>query len=174
MEAAITPVEQIDKEIYYNCSECSSLIEIKELSEKNDTIKFICINKGEEKKISIKEYLEKMKKFKNNIKDKCEKHDNEQYRYYCMDCKCNLCDKCTETKIHKRHKKEIINDWKPDDEELKIIEDRINNYDNKMKILKDEKEKRINELKKILKNEIFKKNKKYKKKKKYKKLLTNK
>ena len=37
MEPAITPFELINKELYYNCSDCPSLIEIASLSEK-DTI----------------------------------------------------------------------------------------------------------------------------------------
>ena len=45
-----------DEEINYNCAECPSLIEIKAISEKNNTIKFICINKNEEKTFNIREY----------------------------------------------------------------------------------------------------------------------
>ena len=155
MEPAITPFEQIDKDLFYNCIDCPSLIEIQKLSEKNNSIKFICINTNEEKTIDIEEYLENMQKYKNNnyIQDKCDKHEYEQYRYYCMDCKCNLCDKCMKVKIHKKHKKEIIYDLQPDDEDLKIIEDRIEEYDNKIKNLKDEMMNNINaQINAILKN----------------------
>ena len=49
----------------YNCTEYSSLIEIISINEKDNIIKFKCNNKDNiHKKISIKEYLNKMKKIK--------------------------------------------------------------------------------------------------------------
>ena len=152
MEPAITPFEQIGKELYYNCTECPSLIEITSLNENNNTIKFICIKNNEEKTFTVKEYLEMMEKYKSNniIKDKCDKHNYKQYRYYCLDCKQNLCRKCIKTKMHKNHNKKIIDELIPDNEDLKIIEKRIEKYSNKMKYIKDEKEKTINKLNKAL------------------------
>ena len=119
MEPAMTPFELMNKEINYNCTECPSLIEIKSLSEKDNTIRFICLNNSEEKTFTIKEYLTRMQKFKNdnNMKEKCDKHEDELYRYYCLDCKTNFCDKCMKTRIHKRHKKENIYDWYPNEED---------------------------------------------------------
>ena len=131
-----------EDEINYNCAECPSLIEIKAISEKDNTIKFICINKNEEKTFNIKEYLEKMQNFKNdnNIKDECDEH-NMKFLCYCTDCKCNLCKSCLEERIHKNHHKEITHELKPKNEELKIIEDKKEEYDKNIKILEEEKKK---------------------------------
>jgi hypothetical protein len=161
MEPAITAFEQADQELFYNCNECPSLIEIQEVNENDNTIKFICLNKNKEKTIDIKEYFEDMQNYRNNIQDKCHKHDNEIYEYYCMDCKCNLCSKCMKEKTHKKHKIEIICNIQPEDEDLKIIEERIEEYENELKNLKDEKEKRINELKTILNNDKMKENERF-------------
>ena len=49
------------KEIFYNCTECSSPIEILSINEID--IEFKCIKNNHNKKISIKEYIEKMKHF---------------------------------------------------------------------------------------------------------------
>ena len=51
------------KEMYYNCIECSSPIELLYINERKNLIEFKCINDNQIKKVSIKEYLEKMKKF---------------------------------------------------------------------------------------------------------------
>ena len=47
---------------YYNCSECSSLIEILSINENDNTIEFNCLNKNKAIKISIEDYLKNMKK----------------------------------------------------------------------------------------------------------------
>ena len=52
-------------EIYYNCRECLSQIEIININEKTNIIEFQCINNNHRKKISIKEYINEMKKFNN-------------------------------------------------------------------------------------------------------------
>ena len=54
-------------EIYYNCTECSSHIEILYINEKANTIEFKCINNNHIKKLSIKEYINKNKKFYKKI-----------------------------------------------------------------------------------------------------------
>ena len=52
-------------EIYYNCSECLSCIEILSINENESTIKFKCINNNHKIKMAIKEYINKMKSFNN-------------------------------------------------------------------------------------------------------------
>ena len=82
----------------YNCSECSSNIEILSLDE--NSIKFKC-NNNHNIILEIKEYLNKMKHY-NNIKtncDKCDKHKNE-YLSYCFDCHIHLCKDCLKTREH--------------------------------------------------------------------------
>ena len=72
----------------YNCTECSSSIEILSLNENN--IKFICNNKKNKHDINIKidKYLGKYKKY-NNLKlndDICDEHKKE-YLSYCFNSK---------------------------------------------------------------------------------------
>ena len=53
----------------YNCTECSSLIEILTIDDINNLIEFKCLNKKNnhgKKTMTIKEFLEKMKKHNNN------------------------------------------------------------------------------------------------------------
>ena len=64
------PSFEIDNgEIYYNCSECSSPIEIVSINENKNIIEFNCLNKESNHPKNIimplKEYIEKMKKYNN-------------------------------------------------------------------------------------------------------------
>ena len=150
----MTP-ELNNNEIFYNCSECSSLIEILSINENNNTIEFNCLNKNfnHNKKITmpIKEYLEKMKKYNNNKlnKDECEIH-NIKYVSYCFDCNCHLCKECLKTRNHLNHIKNNIIEIEPMKEELNIINEVILDYKNKIDNLSNEKIRKINELKNIL------------------------
>jgi hypothetical protein len=83
-------------EPFYNCSECSSSIEIIYLD--NSTIEFKCFNKNNPHKIklSIKEYINKMKiQYKEINNEKCmiNKH-NKMNERYCLKCNIHLCDIC--------------------------------------------------------------------------------
>ena len=143
-------------EINYNCSECSSLIEIFIINEDNNIIKFKCLNKTKNhntKVMPINEYLEKMKKFNNNKinKDKCEIHKNKKYITYCLECNCHLCKDCLKTRIHINHKKNnIIAEIQPTKEELDIMKEIIKDYEIKLKNLKIEKINKTNDLDKAL------------------------
>ena len=59
---AITP--ELNEEIYYNCYECSSLIEITSIDEEKNFIEFNCLNKeknhNKNSTMPLKEYLEKI------------------------------------------------------------------------------------------------------------------
>ena len=57
------PEQQRQNEILYNCTECSSAIEILSINEDECSIEFQCIKNKHKKKILINEYLNKMKKF---------------------------------------------------------------------------------------------------------------
>ena len=111
------------KEILYNCNECSSPIELLSIDEKEYMIEFICINNNHKKKISIKEYIDKMKKYnnKNTNKDKCDGHNNKEYECYCLDCNKHLCKECLKTRDHINHRKNSIIEIQPNKNELKII-----------------------------------------------------
>ena len=155
------PAQEQDKEnIGYNCSECSSLIEI--LSIKEDNLEFKCVNNENHcNTLKINNYLEKMKQYidKKNLNDKCEKHSKE-YRVYCFDCKCHLCKECLKTKIHKKHQRVLIEEEEqPTEEELNIIKNKIEYYKDKIKNIKENK---INQFKNELKNNKIKENKRAK------------
>ena len=76
------PLKQ-KKKMYYNCSECRSVIEIINIDD--EFIEFKC-NNEHYIKISIEEYLNKIKEYKdqillnNTVNDsKCEIHKGEEY-----------------------------------------------------------------------------------------------
>ena len=132
------------KNSLYNCSECSSNIEILSLDE--NKIKFICNNKHNID-MEIKEYLKKMKNF-NNIKlndDICDKHKKE-YLSYCFDCNIHLCQDCLKTKEHSYHYKINIIEILPEDEILKKIEYIIKNNKKKINDLKQSKKEKRNKI----------------------------
>ena len=132
-------------EMYYNCTECSSAIEIKALNEKE--IEFKCINNNHFLKLTIKEYINKMKKYNNkNINnDICNEHNNK-YECYCLDCNKHLCKECLKLRNHISHNKNIIIEIQPNKKELNIIDNIINYYEDKMDNLEKEKLIKTNEL----------------------------
>ena len=69
--------QQRQNEILYNCTECSSAIEILSINEDKCSIEFQCINNKHKKKIPINEYLNKMKNFndRNINNDICNIHN---------------------------------------------------------------------------------------------------
>ena len=151
-----TPEPEIEiNDLYYNCSECPSLIEILSINEDNNIIEFKCLNKDKEhnhekKIIPIKEYLLKMENYrKKNINDKCEEHSCK-YVSYCLDCNCHLCEECLKSRSHINHNKNNIIEIKPMKEELLIIEEIIKDYNIKIENLKNEKINKEKELKNTL------------------------
>ena len=146
---------ELNDELYYNCSECSSLIEIISIDEENNFIEFNCLNKekNHNKKIrmSLKEYLKNMKKYnkKEINNDECEIHKSK-YVSFCFKCNCHLCKECLKTRTHLNHNKNNIIEIKPMNEELNIIKEVINYYEIKIENLSKEKQIKINELNKLL------------------------
>ena len=113
--------------LYYNCTECPSLIEIISINENNNNIRFKC-EKDHNKKLLIKEYLKQMEKNKNiNINEKCNMH-NKKNICYCFSCIRHLCKKCLESKNHIKHKKIYIFELKPDNNDLIKMKNKIENY----------------------------------------------
>ena len=56
--------KQIKENIGYNCSECSSLIEILSIDENENNIEFKCLaDESHNNKLNINNYLEKMTKY---------------------------------------------------------------------------------------------------------------
>ena len=148
--------------IYYNCTECPSLIEIISINENNNVIEFKCLNKNNIHNndniiISIKDYLRLMLKYKNeNLKDLCEIHKNNNYICYCYKCEKQLCKLCLKTKTHMNHKKKIIFELQPDEIELNIVKSKLEEFEkiiNKFKIEKQKKIKELNKLNNYKKNE---------------------
>ena len=134
----------------YNCTECSSLIEILLISEDKNIIKFKCINKdcGIKKEMPINEYFDKMEKHKQILlnEDICREHNSNKYVSYCFDCNCHLCEECLKTGDHIGHNKNNIIEIKPIKEELNIIDEVIKDYKINIEKLKNEKINRIKEL----------------------------
>ena len=98
-----------------------------------------------------------MKKYidNKNLNNKCEKH-NHKYRLFCLDCKCHLCKECILSKIHKTHNKVILGEEQPNKEDIKLINDKIKYYNNKIQNIK---ENQIKELKiELNKKKIMEKN----------------
>jgi hypothetical protein len=143
--------------ISYNCTECSSSIEILSINGKKGTIQFRCLNKKSHgiKIMPIKEYFEKMleHKIQNFDEDKCTIHSsskNNTYISYCFDCNRNLCKQCLKSRIHINHNKNNIIEIQPIEEELNLIEEIIKYYKNKVENLMVEKMNMIEKLKKSL------------------------
>ena len=70
----VTMSNELDNnEMYYNCSECPSMIEILSLEEDNNFIEFKCLNTDNEHKkkrkikMLLKDYLESMKTHNNKV-----------------------------------------------------------------------------------------------------------
>jgi len=146
--AATVTEENEDNNIYYNCPECPSLIEILSIDEENNNIEYNCLNKKyfhSKNIISIKEYLSKMRRFNSNRinTDTCDIHSsnlsNNEFISYCFDCNCHLCNECLKTRTHINHIKNNIIEIKPVKEELKIIEEVIKDYKINLNKLKKEK-----------------------------------
>ena len=140
------------KKCLYNCSECSSNIEIISLNE--NKINFICKN-NHNVELDIKEYLRKMKHY-NEVKlndDKCDKHKKE-YLSYCFDCNIHLCQDCLKTKVHSYHYKINIIEVLPEDEKVKKIANIIENIEKKINDLKKTKVEKETKLNNILSNNI--------------------
>jgi len=145
-----------NKDILYNCTECSSLIEILSINEDENIIQFKCLNKncGIEKKKLLNEYFEEMEKYKqrNVNNDTCQKHSskNNKYMSYCFDCNCHLCEECLKTREHICHNKNNIIEIKPINEELNIIKEVIKDYTIRIEDLKKQKINTIKELDNLL------------------------
>ena len=138
--------------IYYNCSECPSIIEIISIDE--DNIKFKC-NNNHKKEMKIKDYLSKMKKY-NDIKliaNNCNIH-KEDYLAFCFDCKIHICKECLKSGKHSYHYKIFLIEITPNNESLNQIRNLIK--DNKTKIQKFNKTKINveNKFKDILENSM--------------------
>ena len=125
-------IEPETPEPFYNCSECSSPIEIIYLDAIN--IGFKCFNKNNPHKIklSIKEYINKMKNLNreaNNEKCMINKH-NKTNECYCLECNIHLCDICLKSREHLLHDKVNIKEILPKETELNIIHNIINDIKN--------------------------------------------
>ena len=141
-------------EMYYNCTECSSPIEILCINEKVNIIEFKCTINNHIKKLSIKEYIKKMKKF-NNKKindDICiEDNHNKKYEFFCLVCNKHLCKECLKTRNHINHNKKIIIEILPSEKELNIIDNMIKCYEETISNLEKDKFNKIKEMKNKLK-----------------------
>ena len=126
--------ETISKDIFYNCSECSSLIEV--LFVDKDIIEFKCFNEKNPHKIKmpLNEYIEKMASHhleKNYDKCKINENHNKNYESYCLECNTHLCEECLNTGQHLFHYKINMKEIVPKDNEIKLVQKIINIIDTK-------------------------------------------
>ena len=154
-----------ENEMFYNCTECPSLIEFLSINFENKIIEFRCLNKNclGKKEMSIQYFLKKMKNNRNKKinDDKCNIHKNNNYICYCFDCNCHLCKECLIDREHFFHCKNNIIEIEPSNEELKLIEEIIQNYKKELNNLKIQKFNKISELKDKADFSINKENKLY-------------
>ena len=138
------------KEIYYKCIDCSSAIEIISMNETECTIEFKCVNNNHKGKISIKDYIEKIRDFndRNINNDICiiEGHNKNKYECYCLDCNKHLCKECLKSRNHIGHNKTNILEIQPNQRELNIIENIIKSYEDQIDELEKEKFKKTKEI----------------------------
>ena len=83
----------------------------------------------------------------NKITIKCHLHPNNKNILYCLDCNFHLCKECSNHRKHMRHKKQIIEDIQPSQEEINFFLKIINEYKNKINNSGVEKENKLVELK---------------------------
>ena len=151
------PCEEDFNKIYYNCSECSSAIEILSINDKKNIIEFKCLNKDNnhgKKSILIKDYLNEIRKY-NIIKeneDKCIIHKNK-FTNYCLNCRIHLCNECLKERKHINHIKKNIIEIQPTKEKLTIIDEVLKYYDIKIEQKSIKKISRIKEIEKLLLND---------------------
>ena len=142
--------------LYYNCTDCPSLIEILSINKNTNIIRFKCLNEDNNniKEMPIKEYLAKMKKYKNKEinNDKCDIHNtnNSKYINYCLNCNQHLCNECLVTRKHINHNKNNVVEIQPTDEELHKMNNIIKGYQNKIEYLNQLKINRPKELKDLI------------------------
>ena len=142
------PTQQEITDLGYNCPQCPSLIEIISINNEKNVIQFNCVNNNKHNNnMNIKEYIDKMKNYNNkkNISRICDKH-NEEYIFYCNDCRTQLCNECAKNKMQKKHKKIYLFDELPEEDEINIIKNKIKDYKNMIENLEKEKEKKVNYL----------------------------
>ena len=146
------------KKMYYNCSECPSVIEIINLDD--EFIEFKC-NNEHKIKMRIEEYLNKIKEKKDQMllnntvnNSRCEIHKGEEYFSYCFQCNIHLCKKCLITGEHSYHYKIIILEIEPKNEIAHKIRYLIKNNKIKINKLKKSKKEKENILENILTNNI--------------------
>ena len=119
----------------YNCTECTSLIEIISLNNTLNEIEFRCLNNSHRIKKPLNDYLNIMGTYKYaaSLKTECEcaGHNKSKYEYYCLNCDKHLCKFCLESKEHLYHIKfNIMAEISLTKEEEKLIEKFIDDNNN--------------------------------------------
>ena len=161
--------QEILKDYCSICTECLSNIEILSINEVNNIIKYKCVKENTNYIMQIKDYLKKVnenkEKYINKLEDKCKKHNNKKYVYYCFDCKYHLCEECLETRNHINHRKSNLIEIKPIEEELNIVNEVINEYQLNIENNKKDKEEKQKKCDELINKEKLKEEKKLEKEK---------
>ena len=72
----------------------------------------------------------------NEINSKCLLYEGDEIIGHCLDCNIQLCGKCLDSRKHFSHRKNMIREIKPKENEISIIEKMIDKYLQDKKIWK--------------------------------------
>ena len=79
----------------------------------------------------------------NKISTTCSLHPKNNNTIFCVDCNCHLCKECIKHRKHLRHKKQIIEEIQPSNEEINYLLKIINEYENKRNSSEIEKQNKL-------------------------------
>lgn len=84
------------------------------------------------------------------INNNCLVHNKSKTIAFCFECNSHLCDKCLNSRNHVFHKKNLITEIKPSDEEISTVQKIINKYKSlKNNLVKQKKETKKRQKKKL-------------------------
>ena len=91
----------------------------------------------------------------------CPLHPKNNNLSYCLDCNCHICKECMKHRKHMEHKKKIIQEIEPSDDEINSLLKVIETYKNKIKSSEIEKNNQLTEINTKFKKEKEKENNEY-------------
>ena len=107
-------LKEIDDNYHYLCPKCSTFPCIEILDQNTIKYRCLCMKNGKEKEkiMKIKDLINKIKNEENTNEKEingliCERHKQE-FRYYCPNCRKNICKDCCESHFQKKCKYDFI------------------------------------------------------------------
>ena len=110
-------LKEIDDNYHYLCRKCFTFPKIEIIDQNTIKYRCLCLKKGKEKEekeeiMKIKDLINKIKN-EENINNKelkgliCNEHEQE-FRYYCPDCRMHICKDCCESHFQKKCKYHFV------------------------------------------------------------------